>query len=42
MDLGHPDCDGLSDTGKVRAVNEDQFVAVDARGLDGFGQAHGR
>ena len=31
MDLGHLDCDGLSERGQVRAVNDDQFVVAELR-----------
>jgi serine/threonine protein phosphatase PrpC len=31
MDLGHLDCDGLSERGQVRAVNDDQFIIAELR-----------
>jgi serine/threonine protein phosphatase PrpC len=31
MDLGHLDCDGLSERGQVRTVNDDQFVIAELR-----------
>jgi PPM family protein phosphatase len=31
MDLGHLDCDGLSERGRVRAVNDDRFVIAELR-----------
>ena len=31
MDAGHLDCDGLSERGRVRAVNDDQFIIAELR-----------